>query len=163
MLAVLQVVPYSSGFRRGQTPPRFPAYGPFASQFATEHTAGEGDCLKVPLFHSPDEPKTAQLMPPTIGPAARRTRGRASVFYTTRARACTVPEPQLAGLRVAQQGVMASGDLEDQQTERQWRCGQCAQPRTSAKRELYKCCYARQPGCPIRSFSSEIEIPTSSI
>ncbi len=77
MLAVLRVVPYSSGFRCGQTPPRFAAYGPLASQFPTEHTAGEGACLKVPLFHSPDEPKTAQLMTPTIGPAARRTRGRA--------------------------------------------------------------------------------------
>jgi hypothetical protein len=31
VLAVLRVVPYSSGVRCGQTPPRFPAYGPVAS------------------------------------------------------------------------------------------------------------------------------------
>jgi hypothetical protein len=56
VLAVLRVVPYSAGFRCGQTPLRFAAYGHFASQFATEHTAGQGKFLKAPCFHSAGGP-----------------------------------------------------------------------------------------------------------
>jgi hypothetical protein len=45
---------YSSGFRYGPRPPRFPQYGTLASKLATKHTAGQGQCLKclsVPCFH----------------------------------------------------------------------------------------------------------------
>jgi hypothetical protein len=65
----------SSGFRRGPSRPGFEAHGPFASEFATEHTAGEGECLKKPRFHSAAEPKTARRMKPVIGPAIAACRG----------------------------------------------------------------------------------------
>ncbi len=64
-----------AGFRRGPSRPGFEAHGPFASEFATEHTAGEGECLKVPRFHSAAEPKTARRMKPVIGPAIAAWRG----------------------------------------------------------------------------------------
>ncbi len=44
----------------------------------TEHTAGKGQCLKVPCLHSAEGRKTAQVMTrtPTLGPAAAAGRGR---------------------------------------------------------------------------------------
>ena len=42
---------YSAGIRYGPGPPRFPQYGALASKLATQHAAGQGQCLNVPCVH----------------------------------------------------------------------------------------------------------------
>ncbi len=60
VLEVTTRIGCSSGFRCAPSQPRFEAYGPFASEFATKRAPGPGECLKVPCFRSAEEPKTAR-------------------------------------------------------------------------------------------------------
>ena len=91
----------SSGFQRGPSRPGFAAHGPFASELATQHTASQGDCLKVLCLHSAEEPETARYMTPAIRPATGNVacRGRPSA-------GCAEPAAQPArdGAAVAWRG-----------------------------------------------------------